>query len=42
MKYIVVFLISFYLGVEVQTWWQKKGAKMFVEWRLRRYKENRQ
>ena len=34
MKYAICFIVGMYIGTEIQAWWHRKGAKMFVDWEL--------
>jgi hypothetical protein len=38
MKNILIFLVAFYLGTEVQAWWYRKGCTLFFEWKKRKEK----
>lgn len=36
---VIIFLIGIYIGTEIQAWWSRKGAKMFVDWQVRKGEE---
>ena len=33
---ILIFLVAFYLGTEVQAWWSRKGCALFFKWKEKR------